>query len=258
MNKENKKLNIWWKLALVSAIINIVTFPGWVLLRFGGILFGDLYEEYGHYSIIFLCWFLVIPLVYFSVFCLWHWRTRYAGKYHIVWPIFTVVTYWPGGLTTLPGSFFVAIIYFFMHILPDIRRKGAYANPPKLVIDPPATPLPKKYTLLKTACFATGWSLIIIGLHAAILSCIAHFFIWGVFASRIPHLVGDPFTYKISKGLLLAVDVSKICVVSSLLCAITTAIGAIFIQISQRIRWRLLEEEEKKELRKSFNKENSE
>lgn len=257
MIKEKKrKLNIWWKLAVASAFINIISFPFWILLRFADVLFNDeYYFEYAHYSFLIVCWLCAIPIIYFGIFCIWHWRTRYKGKNPIAWPIFTVLTYWPGGLTFLPGSFFVAIVYFFMHIIPDIRNKGPYSEKPsELEISHSVAPLPKKYKLAKGACFVTGWALIILGLYTVILSTIAHFTIWDIFAQRIPHLVGEKITHQISKALLLSVDVSKISVVSSVLCAFLTVIGAIFIQVSQKLRWRLLEEEEKEELRKSFNK----
>lgn len=260
MNIENNKLNIWWKLAIVSLIINILTIPIWALLRWGEILFPhkDRIPSYAHYGLVVTCWLLAVPLVYFAVFCVWHWRTRYAGKNHLAWPVLVVTTYWPNIITTLPGSFFVAIVYFFMHILPDIRGKGVYANPPDLVITPPATPLPAKFQLMKSACFTIGWGIIIISLLASTTALIANFTIWNIVAKRIPSLVGHTFTEKNAMAYIGLIDITKICVITNYFFAITAVVGGIVIYISQRLRWRLLEEEEKEEIRTSFNKENSE
>ena len=258
--KINNRLTIWWKLAIASVIINILTIPLWVLLRWGEILLmyqNKLMPTYAHYSLIIFCSILAIPLVYFSVFCIWHWRTRYAGKYPLSWPILVVLTYWPNIITTLPGSFFIAIVYFFMHIIPDLKEKGVYANPPSIRIDSSAPKLPKSFELAKSACFTIGWALLVLSLLAASLTLKANFTIWNVIANRIPQLVGEPFSEKFAEAFIGIIEITKICVITSFLCVIGIAIGAIFIYTSQKLRWRLLEDEEKEELKKSFNKENS-
>jgi hypothetical protein len=257
MNEEKDKLNIWWKLGIASAIISFVSYPAWFLFHWSDKIFpssdklATILAPYA-YIIVVCFWLSGFAVAFFSVFCIWHWRTRYAGRNHIVWPIITVLAYWPAFINPLPASFFVAIVYFFVHILPDIRRRGTYANPAITAIEPPATPLPKQYKLAKSACFTIGWSLIILSLIVSIIALIASFVILNILARRLPKLVGENITKQISSALVLSTDVSKTCIVTNFLCAITAAIGAIFIQVSQRLRWRLLDEEDKKELKKNI------
>jgi hypothetical protein len=250
MNKKNMKLNIWWKLCITSAIISILTYPSWCFFNWSDKIFpssdklATILAPYGY--IILVCyWLLCFPLSYFSVFCIWHWRTRYAGCHHILWPIITVFTLWPTPASPLSGSFLVAFAYFFLHIIPDIRQKGVYATPPITRIQNPATSIPKQYLLVKSACFTIGWSLISLSLIYSIMTLIASFVILDILAARLPELIGQTITKKISSALVLSTDVSKTCIVTNVFCAIMAAIGAIFVFISQNLRWKLLGEVDK-------------
>jgi len=239
------KMNIWTKLAVGSAIINIVTFPVWVALRWLSVIVPNIDEfalTFPYVAFIVTCWLLAFPLVYFSVYCIWHWKVRYIGNHHLAWPILTILTYWPNLLTTIPTSFFVAIIYFFMHIVPDVRKKGKYSQVDQPTATSSSVALPSKYKLIKSTSFVTGWSLIGIAILIAITSCFAHFMIWNTAMGKITNVIGKPFTKEMADGLLAGSEVGKVTVVTILLCSITTAIGALLVHSSHKINRRLLEQ----------------
>lgn len=240
------KLNIWWKLAVASAVLDIVTIPVWIYLGLGRFP-----ESCPIWPTVPLCGMLSLPVIYLVVFALWHWRTRYAGKCHLAWPILFGITALPL-LHTLPCVVLTALVYFFLHLVPDMRSKGAYALPPTFVVVPPASPLPNNNQIAKSACFIVGWLLVIGGVFAGAITCIAHWVIWNRFEDILPGEVGKQMTDGIAKSLYLASQIGKITVITCLLSVLAAAVGAVLIQVSQRMRWRLLDEQEKEEIRKSI------
>ena len=244
-----RKLNIWWKLAFVSGIITIVTFPVWFIETFGKIFLTfseDLSFFYNHYSGILFVWIIAVPIAYFSIFCIWHWKVRYAGNHHLAWAVFFVFSFWGTNVTYISGSTYIAVLYFFMHIIPDIRSKGLYADHPEVKVVPPASSFPGTYKFAKSVCLAAGWGLILVGLFWAVVTCAAYFTVWDTFAETIPDLEGELITKKVASALFLAVDTGKVSVVSSLVCALFTVFGAVLIQISNMISLRLFEAEQSK------------
>ena len=249
----NGKLDVWWKLAILSFIVDVLTCPVWIW--FGLIDSPDKYPI-PLYWVVSLHFLLLLPYAYFLLFCIWHWHVRQAGCRTLTWPILFVVTCWiPSAFAHVPGPFWVALFYFFIHVLPDIRGKVRYANPP--AIPPPqasASPLPPKWKLLKSACFVSALALIAVCLIGSIISCIDNFIIWNILADRFRELAGESITKKMAYGLLLAVDTTKLCVVTSLILAIGATVGAALLYASQRMRWRLLEEDEKEKLRQEADR----
>ena len=68
----------------------------------------------GMFSAVFIA-----PVVfYFVVLPIFHWKARYRGSHSDGW----------GVLLLLQFSGWSAVIYFFRHILPDMRRTGRYAS----------------------------------------------------------------------------------------------------------------------------------
>jgi hypothetical protein len=242
--KQN--LNIWWKIAFASAVLDVVTLPVWIALQMGRVP-----KSFPLALTVPLTAFLALPVVYLFVFSLWHWRTRYAGRHHLTWPILFVLTGWPI-LSTLPGSVFTSLAYFFLHLLPDARGRGIYATPPVRTLAPPASPVPKKYQLAQSACFVLGWILVIGGLFAAAETCKAHFAIWNYFDHALLREVGKELTKAKFNALWVGSQTGKITVLACLFSALASAVGAGFIYVSQRLRWRLLDEQEKEELGRSI------
>lgn len=241
------KLDIWWKLALISLCVNLVSTPMFLLFKFWGDWVGKQQElshlaYYGHYAHIFITflWVLIVPMAYFVLFCIWHWHTRFKGKHPVFWPIFSIVAYW----MSIPGSFFISLVYFFSHILPDLRKKGAYSPSAKIPMPHLPVPLPA-HCFAKSVCLSLGWSIIVIGLFAAITLLIADFVIWNIALGRIPQLVGEPFTKKFADAFIGFVHINKVCVVTSFLCAVTTVIGAIFLQIGYKLKPAKMDETKK-------------
>jgi hypothetical protein len=242
----NRILNIWWKIAFIAAVFDVATLPVWIIIHFG------LYGKFIPIPLLIpLFAILALPVAYLLIFSLWHWRTRYVGRHPLAWPILFVITAWPL-FSTLPGSVFASVAYCLLNILPDARGRGAYAPSVPLALSPPASPLPANYQLAKSACFVLGWSMVIGGVLAAATTCIGVFVIWNRFEIMIPHQIGQQFTESMSSALWVGSQVAKVCGVTCLLAAIAAAGGAVLIQISQRLRWRLLDEQDKEEIKKGI------
>lgn len=242
----------WWKLAFVSAAVDVVTLPIWAILHFG-----LLSESFPIPLVGPLCAVLALPVLYLTVFSLWHWRTRYAGRHHVAWLILFVVSAWPL-LETLPGSVFVALAYCIVHLVPDARARGPYASPPTLRVNPPTTPLPKSYALAKSTCFVLGWALVVGGILVAAITCGVDIFIWNEWQDTIPHEIGNVLTDSKGAALWVACQIAKTTSITCLLAAIAAAVGAVLIQISQRLRWRLLEEQDRQKMMESIQQSPSE
>lgn len=245
------KTDIWQKLAFASLAIDLIGCPALIFLNLAKD-FNFMSLPFPLYWIEVLSYNIIVPIWYFITFCVWHWRVRYAGARSMAWMILFLATLWiPLVHISFPCAFLVALAYFLTHIVPDIRKRGAYANPPEIALAPPAPPLPRSWRHVQSACFVLGMVLIVLGVLSAIIVCIAHFVVWNIFADRIPEIVGETITRKISDAILLAVEISKVSVVTSLLASFETVIGAAFLYVSQRMRWRLLEEDEREKLRKA-------
>lgn len=79
---ENNKLNIWWKIAIISFALSIIAIPTWICLNIAqGMDMDKLIQAIRLPWICILYALILPPIAYVSVFALWHWRTRYAGKY---------------------------------------------------------------------------------------------------------------------------------------------------------------------------------
>ena len=55
-------------------------------------------------------------LIYAYVVVIWHWKARYRGKHSDLW----------GALILIETSGWMKVVYFFRHIVPDMRRSGRY------------------------------------------------------------------------------------------------------------------------------------
>jgi hypothetical protein len=85
-------------------VLDVATLPAWIFLHFGRFPGACPIP-----LVVPLCAVLALPVVYLLVFSLWHWRTRYAGKHRIAWPILFVVSAWPL-FSTFPGSVFAFLV----------------------------------------------------------------------------------------------------------------------------------------------------
>jgi hypothetical protein len=236
----------WWKLAFVSAAIDVVTLPAWVILHFG--LLSELFPIP---LIVPLCAVLALPVLYLTTFAVWHWRTRYAGRHHLAWLILFVVTAWPL-FQTLPASVFVALAYCVVHLVPDAQGRGAYATPPVTRVQPPSSPPPRSYRLAKSACFVLGWVLVVSGVLAAAITCVIDIAIWNTYQDTIPNETGKVLSESKGSALWVACQIAKTTSITCLLCVMAAGVGAVLIQISQRLRWRLLEEQERQKIMESI------
>ena len=74
---------------------------------------------------------LLFPaLCYGYVVTIWHWKDRYRGQHTDLW----------GALILLETSGWMKIVYFFRHMLPDMRHTGRYRLPIERLINDVATP----------------------------------------------------------------------------------------------------------------------
>lgn len=61
---------------------------------------------------------LILPLIgYLVVFTIWHWKGRYIGSHSNLW----------GALLLIETSGWFKVIYFFRHMLADLRQDGRYS-----------------------------------------------------------------------------------------------------------------------------------
>ena len=62
---------------------------------------------------------LTLPcIVYLNLFVIWHWKGRYRGNHPELW----------GAVILLDASGWFKLVYFFRHIIPDVRQSGRYAQ----------------------------------------------------------------------------------------------------------------------------------
>jgi hypothetical protein len=65
--------------------------------------------------------FLFVPLIFWVAFIpILHWKDRYIGSSPNVW----------GAFLCFETSSWSKILYWFIHVLPDWKRSGAYADAP--------------------------------------------------------------------------------------------------------------------------------
>jgi hypothetical protein len=65
---------------------------------------------------------LILPaFVYTYIVVIWHWKDRYRGRHSDLW----------GALILIETSGWMKIVYFFRHILPDLRHTGRYRLEPQ-------------------------------------------------------------------------------------------------------------------------------
>ncbi len=170
-------LNIWWKLAFVSATLDVLTLPVWVFL-----CFGRFPESYPIPLVVPLCALMSLPVLYLTVFALWHWRIRYAGQRQLAWLILFVVG----------------------------------------------------------------------GVLAAAVTCGADITIWNRLQETLPHETGKVLSESSASDLWVACQIAKTTSVTCLLSALAAALGAVLIQISQRLRWRMADEQDRQRVMESM------
>jgi hypothetical protein len=221
-----KQFNIWWKLTPVAAVLTVAGWLGWMFIK-------TLSPAWWPWLLICIWLCLFCPNMYLSAFSLWHWKTRYRGRWPFAWAVAFVI-WW---------AYLPSLVYFLSYVLPELRGKDAYSKPPEAY--PQISQLPPKYTYLKSTCFVVGLFLVVFGLVSATVTLIAHFAIWNVFEESLPAQIGKPFTESMSNALWCGSQAGKVTVATSFICAVGAGIGAILLVVSQRIRWRLLEEQEK-------------
>jgi len=60
---------------------------------------------------------LMVPVfIYLYLIPIWHWKSRYRGDHSLLW----------GAMLILETSGWFKIVYWFRHVLPDIRARGRY------------------------------------------------------------------------------------------------------------------------------------
>jgi hypothetical protein len=93
---------------------------GWLTAVSAAFFFVALFfpAEYRVWPVVFGVLFLFPFLVYTYVVVIWHWKERYQGKHSDLW----------GALILIETSGWMKIVYFFRHILPDMKRTERGGN----------------------------------------------------------------------------------------------------------------------------------
>lgn len=230
---------IWGKLACVSAILTALS---------------PLFLVYEHFEDPFFMWpklavgairlLVLAPGLYLAVFSLWHWHTRHRGKNSFAWLLFFACYAF---LFPYLAFFLPALAYFVVHVAPDVLEVGAYRKEPTAVS---VRALPKRYQYIRGALFIFGILLLTWGLAGAIAIRISHTAIFDIYYSCLRHKVGEPLSQGEADAIWTAAKVGKgfVRLLFGLACA--TALGCVLVLASQRLRWRLLDDEQKDELKK--------
>lgn len=227
-----KEFNIWWKLTPIAAILTVASWVGWFYVK-------DHRPDWPLWMRFSLLICIFLPNMYLSIFALWHWRTRYKGRWHpFAWAV-AFVLWW----TYLP-----ALGYFLGEILPDMRGKGAYATPPEYPDDPPS--LLKQYQYVKSVCYILGWVLLAWAFYASVTIAFAHWMMIDLFVDKLPEGVPKDISANMAKILVAFFTAQKTSFAIVGIAGICSTVGAILLCISQRMRWRLLDEKEKSEIKK--------
>lgn len=220
-----KTLTIWQKLAVAAAalcVLAIITyFPVGLAFTFNKARWlGKTW------------WVVAIPSnLYLSLFALWHWRTRYAGKRAFGWALFFL-----GIQFILP-----AVCYFFAHILPDIRHSGAYApSAPETV---PPLPLPPEYENRKSFCFVVGWGLVSWAVLLTLLFLLCWEMILYIYLDTVPTIGPQRSSQELANLLEFSGRIFRVGVWSMGGGTFVAALGAIFLYMSQRMKWNIAEQE---------------
>lgn len=236
-----KQPSIWWRLTPFAAVFCILSIPFWAAPSLDFIPLPELPLPIPAYIPLYAI--LLVTILYLAAFSIWHWRTRYGGRRPFAWCLFFALCAGHFAAFCLP-----AVAYFFVHILSDLRSKGAYA-PTTPSSDPSSfPPLPARYQYAKSSCFVLGWFLIVFGLFCATVTLVAHFMVWNVFEEAIAANVGEEITESVSSSLWVGSQAGKITNLTSFLAAVGCAIGAVLLFTSQRLRWRLLNDDERKDI----------
>jgi hypothetical protein len=112
--------------------------------------------------------------------------------------------------------------------------------------------LPRNCRLAKSACFVLGWALVVGGVLAAAVTCGDDITIWNRLQETLPHETGKVLSESSASDLWVACQIAKTTSVTCLLSALAAALGAVLIQISQRLRWRMADEQDRQRVMESM------
>jgi hypothetical protein len=127
-----------------------------------------------------------------------------------------------------------------------LRGKDPYSKPPEALVS--SGPLPQTYRYLKSAFFIIGSFLVLWGLFATFAVAIAHWCIVPVFNDAIPQNIPEKFSQETGSALLMFSTSVSVMFTTVAISGMATALGAILLYFSQRIRWRLLDKKEKESI----------
>jgi len=172
-----------------------------------------------------IVWLVLLVAVvanwYLTVFAIWHWRTRYAGKRPFAWAVFFVY-----GQFVLPSVF-----YFFEHILPDIRRRADYAPSVTAPIQPPPPPTRE---MVKSFCFVVGWVLIFWATVAAVANMTVFAVLYPYVADCVAANVPKEFSPRIANAILWGINLYTFTVGFLGFCCVAASIGGVLLYASRR------------------------
>lgn len=221
------EFNIWWKLVPLAAALFVLSLIGLAYLNIAG---EDM--PLTTYFIAPVFWFMTNA--YLSSFCLWHWKTRYKGDSHPFYWALVFFFWW---------AYFPSLMYFLSEMVPDMRGKGAYATLPEA--SAPAPIFSPQYYYGKSLCYVTGFLLIALSIIGVGCCTSTGWFILGALIERVPKCVPNEISQSFAPALLRVLEVFQSSHLLLGACAILGILGGVLIAISQRIRWRLLDEKSK-------------
>lgn len=224
----NDKTTIWWRLCPVAALLTVAGLFGFCAIKFEWI-------ELSVWLTIPVYFATFLPNLYLTSFSLWHWRTRHRGAHPFGWAL-AFALFW---------AYLPALAYFWLHIDPDMRNRRQYS----LGFSKPELPrYPQKYNILRSALFVVGGAMVFWGIFSSVTITVAHFVIFDVFDDTVMRHVGKGLTQGEVNALHISSFIHRLTMATAGISALAGSVGGLLLALSQRIRWRLLDQKEKESL----------
>lgn len=220
----NDKTTIWWRLCPVSALLTVAGLVGFCAIRFEWI-------ELSLWFAIPVSFLVFLSNLYLTSFSLWHWRMRHRGAHPFGWAL-AFALFW---------AYLPVLAYFCLHIDPDMRDKRQYRSG----FEKPELPrYPQKYNILRSVLFVVGGAMVFWGIFSSIAITIAHFVIFDLFDDTVMRNVGKGLTQGEANALHISSFIHRLTMAMAGTSALAGSVGGLFLALSQRVRWRLLDQKE--------------
>jgi hypothetical protein len=215
----NNPKSLWWKLTPVAALLTAIAWAVWFPLHFR--TDNSSWPLWVWITLGFCLW---VPNLYLSAFALWHWKTRYLGKWPFAWAV-AFVLWW----AVLP-----ALAYFLLHIHRDLAGKGTYAASP--IRSDSVWPLPGRYQYVGSVCLVLGLAMMVCSILVASGEAVIYFTLVHALNRAISAGELTGVSKEATSALLIHLWTLKIAFATVYIGVVAGVLGGSLLYASQRIR----------------------